>query len=155
MQITKRRNVIRVAGILLLGHAVGWGETASREAGSAGKPPDPTHEVFLAVVRAGQSTGVTIARGLPTAFGMKLKPRADQEIWIVKSEDTPEPKEIDEADALAVSDLVDRFIRQIQRDKRVEVPAATPGQTEYVKLTVQKFHQMSINCAVTPPSADD
>ncbi len=155
MQITKRRNVIRVAGILLLGHAVGLGETASQEGASAGKPPDPTHEVFLEVVRAGQSTGVTIARGLPTAFGMKLKPRADQEIWIVKSEDTPEPKEIDEADALAVSDLVDRFIRQIQRDKRVEVPAATPGQTEYVKLTIQKFHQMSINCAVTPPSADD
>jgi hypothetical protein len=85
MQITKRRNVIRVAGILLLGHAVGWGETASREGGAAGKPPDPTHEVFLAVVRAGQSTGVTIARGLPTAFGMKLKPRADQEIWVVRT----------------------------------------------------------------------
>lgn len=144
-----------MAGILLLGQAVGWGEIASREGGPAAKPPEPTHEVFLAVVRAGQSTGVTIARGLPAAFGMKPKPRADQEIWIVKSEDMPEPKEIDEADALAVSDLVDRFIRQIQRDKRVEVPASSPGQTEYVKLTVQKFHQMSIVCAVNPPSTED
>jgi hypothetical protein len=48
---------------LLLEHAVGWGEAASREGRSAGKPPEPTHEVFLAVMRAEQSTGVTIARG--------------------------------------------------------------------------------------------